>query len=346
MLNYFRSSVVFTVICLFLAFLIGYLPGHLLTQALSSVSVCVILALLEISLSFDNAVVNASILQKMNRLWQKRFLTWGMLIAVFGMRLVFPLLIVSISAHLGPVKAIDLAISRPEDYARILTEAHTAIMGFGGAFLLMVGFGFFFDKKKIVHWFGKIEEPLQKLSVCKGIESVIVLVVISVIARILPPATALTFLSSAIFGLITFIIVREIGDILGGVANSVKKTAQAGFGTFIYLEIMDASFSFDGVIGSFALTTNLFLIALGLGIGAMFVRSLTLILVEKGTLATYQYLEHGAFWAILALAVIMLVSTFYKIPEIVTGLTGVGLIGAALLSSIVSKKKQNEKSRG
>lgn len=97
---------------------------------------------------------------------------------------------------------------------------------------------------------------------------------------------------------------------------------------------MDASFSFDGVIGAFALSTNLFIIALGLGIGAMFVRSLTIMLVKKSTMAEYRYLEHGAFWAILALAVMMFISVRVDIPEVITGLIGAGLIGIALLSSL------------
>lgn len=334
MLAHFRGSAVFTVICLGLAFLVGYLPAHSVTQSFSVILTCLVLALLEISLSFDNAVVNASVLQKMDVLWQRRFLTWGILIAVFGMRLVFPLLIVSVSAHMGPFSTLKLALSRPDQYALILGHAHTAIMGFGGTFLLMVGLEFFFNKEKEIHWIGWAEAPLQRLAFFKGIKILIVLMTISVIVRILPVSEALTFLSSGVLGLMSYLLVRGIGIFLESSAETFKVTARSGLGTFIYLEMMDASFSFDGVIGSFALSDNLFVIALGLGIGAMFVRSLTMVLVEKGTLHAYRYLEHGAFWAILVLAIIMLASTFYEIPEMVTGLTGIGLIGFALLSSV------------
>ncbi|MDN5861400.1 MAG: DUF475 domain-containing protein, partial [Pseudonocardia sp.] len=97
---------------------------------------------------------------------------------------------------------------------------------------------------------------------------------------------------------------------------------------------------FDGVIGAFAITTDPILIALGLGlIGAMFVRSLTVYLVRKGTLADYVYLEHGAHWAIGALAVILLVGIGYHVNEIITGLIGVGFIGAAFLSSVLRNRK-------
>ena len=109
---------------------------------------------------------------------------------------------------------------------------------------------------------------------------------------------------------------------------------RAGIAGFLYLEVLDASFSFDGVIGAFAITKDVVIIMLGLGIGAMFVRSLTVYLVNKGTLDEYVFLEHGAHYAIGALAIIMLLSMEYHIPEAVTGLVGIAFIGLALISSI------------
>ncbi len=91
---------------------------------------------------------------------------------------------------------------------------------------------------------------------------------------------------------------------------------------FLYLEVLDASFSFDGVIGAFAITNDIVLMALGLGIGAMYVRSLTVYLVRQGTLDDYVYLEHGAHYAIGALAVILMVTIQYQINEVITGLVG------------------------
>jgi len=108
-----------------------------------------------------------------------------------------------------------------------------------------------------------------------------------------------------------------------------------------YLEVLDASFSFDGVIGAFAITSDVVIIMLGLAIGAMFVRSMTIYLVEKGTLDAYVYLEHGAHYAIGALALIMLASgTGLHIPEVITGLVGVAFIVWAVISSISYSKKQ------
>ena len=126
----------------------------------------------------------------------------------------------------------------------------------------------------------------------------------------------------------------------GGPSELAKASGKAGFFLFLYLEVLDAAFSFDGVIGAFAITTDPILIALGLGlIGAMFVRSLTVFLVRKGTLQDYVYLEHGAHWAIGALATILLVGIGFHVNEVVTGLIGVAFIGAAFLSSIMRNRK-------
>ena len=97
---------------------------------------------------------------------------------------------------------------------------------------------------------------------------------------------------------------------------------------------MDASFSFDGVIGAFALSRNIFIIMIGLGIGALYVRSLTIMLVEKDTLTEFPFLEHGAFYAIGALAGNMMLGTIFHIPEVITGLIGAVFIIVALWSSI------------
>ncbi|AHK33864.1 hypothetical protein Pd630_LPD06679 [Rhodococcus opacus PD630] len=161
---------------------------------------------------------------------------------------------------------------------------------------------------------------------------------------------------AGVLGMVTYIAVNglggrfntpeedEDGELVegskGGPTELAKATGKAGFFLFLYLEVLDASFSFDGVIGAFAITSDPIIIALGLGfVGAMFVRSITVFLVRKGTLSDYVYLEHGAHWAIGALAVILLVSIGYHVNENVTGLVGVALIGAAFISSIVRNRK-------
>jgi uncharacterized protein len=332
--KYYTGSLLFTAICLALGAWLGWGMTGSVSGTLGIVWIVLVLGVLEVSLSFDNAVVNATVLKDMTPIWRRRFLTWGILIAVFGMRIIFPLAIVAIAAHLGPIDAVVLAATKPVEYQHIIESAHVGISGFGGAFLAMVGLKFFFDADKEVHWIAVLERWLGKLSSIPAIEIGTVLLVLWAVSTQLPPADAMTFLVAGIFGLLTYIAVDAVGALLEGGEKLTGTVARAGFASFLYLEVLDASFSFDGVIGAFALSNNLFIIALGLGIGAMFVRSMTVMLVDKGTLAQYRYLEHGAFWAILALAGIMLASSRYEIPETITGLIGAVLIGASLFWSI------------
>ena len=113
----------------------------------------------------------------------------------------------------------------------------------------------------------------------------------------------------------------------------------AGAMSFVYLEVLDASFSFDGVIGAFAITKDIIIITLGLAIGAFFVRSLTLLLVDRKTLQNYIYLEHGAHYALGALAFMMLFSIVYHIPEIYIGGTGMVIVLLSFLSSVLHIKR-------
>ena len=349
MLHYFRESIVFTFVCMALAAWLGWSMTHTLMGALGVLWIVAVLGVLELSLSFDNAVVNATVLREMSPVWQRRFLTWGIIIAVFGMRIVFPLAIVAIAAKMGPVDAMMLAMTNPVAYERIITEAHVAISGFGGAFLAMVGLAFFFDEGKDVHWIGVIERPIARLSRISGLALGLVLIALYGIAQLIEPAEAMTFLGAGIIGLITYIAVDAMAELLeqggaelGSGAAATQAVAKSGLAAFLYLEVLDASFSLDGVIGAFALSTNLFVIALGLGIGAMFVRSLTVMLVDRGTLTDYRFLEHGAFYAIVALAVIMLVSVRVDVPEAVTGLIGAGLIALAFVASLRANRAEDD----
>lgn len=330
-LQYFHTSILVTVAGIIAAFILGGFNGTF---------IAIILAVLEISLSFDNAIVNAKVLKEMSVIWRKRFLTWGMLIAVFGMRLVFPVLIVSTVAAINPFEAFTLAISKPEEYAHALESAHIVISGFGGGFLFMVFLKFFFDSKKEIHWIRFIEKQLVKVARLESAEIIFALIVTYFVSRLVHSEEGYHFLVSGIFGIVTFLIVKGIEGLLHyKSAQLTEEIARAGLATFLYLEILDASFSFDGVIGAFALSQNIFIIMIGLGIGAMFVRSLTLLFVGQGTLGQFVYLEHGAFWAIGALAVIMYLNTFYHVPEVVTGLIGGALIVASLFASIRLNKK-------
>ncbi|WP_326795668.1 DUF475 domain-containing protein [Streptomyces sp. NBC_01808] len=323
-----------------------------------------ILSILEISLSFDNAVVNAGVLKKMNAFWQKIFLTIGILIAVFGMRLVFPVVIVAITAKVGPIEAVDLAMDDPDRYEQLVTDAHPSIAAFGGMFLLMIFLEFLFDEREH-KWIPFIEKPLSKIGRIDAISVCISLIVLLTTAMTIATSAIQhggghvdksgTVMSAGIAGLITYLIVgglsghfedkleeeeereheaEEAAKRSGQQPSAVGLAGKAAFFMFLYLEVLDASFSFDGVIGAFAITNHIFWMALGLGIGAMYVRSLTVYLVRQGTLDDYVYLEHGAHYAIGALATILLITIKWHIHEVITGLIGVAFIGLSLYSSI------------
>ncbi|HSG32940.1 MAG TPA: DUF475 domain-containing protein [Sphingomonadaceae bacterium] len=337
MFQFYRFSFVFTFICLVLGAWYGWVSSGTIAGTAQVLWIIVVLSILEISLSFDNAVVNASVLKEMDEVWQRRFLLWGIAFAVFGMRIVFPLAIVAIAAGLGPVDTVRLSLTDPQEYERIVSSANVGIAGFGGAFLAMVGLKFFFDADKEVHWIHVVESKLAAVSAVKAIEIGVLLLILWGISSLLQTADALTFLIAGILGIVTFITVEAINTALE-IHEERRKLAGAamrsGLGGFLYLNVLDASFSFDGVIGAFALSNNMVVIALGLSIGAIFVRSMTIHLVRRGTLAEYAYLEHGAFWAIIALGVIMLFGAVAHVPEVITGLIGAVLIGLSLWWSI------------
>ncbi|MEU3601984.1 DUF475 domain-containing protein [Streptomyces sp. NPDC006798] len=322
-----------------------------------------ILCIMEISLSFDNAVVNAGILKKMNAFWQKIFLTIGILIAVFGMRLVFPVVIVAFSASLGPIEAVELAFNDKDKYEELVTDAHASIAAFGGMFLLMIFLDFVFEDREI-KWLGWLERPLAKLGKVDMLSVCVALVVLLLSAIYLAPEAHThsgaqdkteTVLLAGIGGLITYLIV---GGLSGYFENKLEESEEreheaeeaarksgkqvtvlqvggkAAFFMFLYLEVLDASFSFDGVIGAFAITNDIVLMAIGLGVGAMYVRSLTVYLVREGTLDDYVYLEHGAHYAIGALAALLLITIRFEINEFITGSVGVLLIAWSFWSSI------------
>jgi hypothetical protein len=333
MLQHYRFSIAFTAVCLALGLWYGLESTGTVAGTARLLWIIVVLSVLEVSLSFDNAVVNAAILKEMDDVWQRRFLFWGIAFAVFGMRIVFPLAIVAIAADLGPIETVRLSLTNPAEYERIVRGANIGIAGFGGAFLAMVGLKFFFDADKEVHWIGVIERRLAAVSAVRAVEIGVLLLVLWGISTLLDTADALTFLIAGIVGIVTFICVEAVNTALE-LHDQRRRLAGAavrsGLGGFLYLNVLDASFSFDGVIGAFALSNNMVVIALGLSIGAIFVRSMTIHLVRQGTLARYAYLEHGAFWAIIALGAIMLFGAVHHVPEALTGLLGAVLIGLSL----------------
>jgi hypothetical protein len=339
MLQFFVLPILSLVLGLAFVATWAWSKSHETSLVLQTVLTTFLLSILEISISFDNAVVNATILEKMSDVWKKRFLTWGMLIAVFGMRFLFPLLIVSITGGHSLLDSFQMALKKPDEYAKMMLDAHLAVSSFGGAFLLMVFLHFFIDEEKKSHWIAFIEKPIQRVAHFNSAELVIALLTLMSINHFLPAESSLTFLTSAFWGLLVFLVVHGISDLLGSESAATLKWLSSGLGLFLYLEVLDASFSFDGVIGAFALSTDLIVIMTGLSIGAFFVRGLTLYLVEKKTLNEYVFLEHGAFYALGALAFFMLLDPFFHFSEWVTALSGAAILALAILGSIQVDRK-------
>ncbi|WP_020395921.1 DUF475 domain-containing protein [Thiolinea disciformis] len=344
MFQNFKYSILVTIICVGLAAWWGVThPMGVLT----AVFLVVVLSIMEVSLSFDNAVVNASILKDMDEKWQKLFLTVGILIAVFGMRLVFPIAIVAIATGLSVGEVTTLALNNPDEYSKHLMASHAGIAAFGGMFLLLVFLDFMIDTSKEVHWLKPIERQLAKLGKLDVMSILLALFILMILQYTLPidDATRLTVLEAGLAGVLLHIMVSSLDiffeDEAAGDA-AVETAKRSGLAGFLYLEVLDASFSFDGVIGAFAITNDVVIIMLGLAVGAMFVRSMTVHLVRQGTLDHYIYLEHGAHYGIGALAVIMLLSIYYHIPEVITGLIGVTFI----VLSVISSKRYSRQNSG
>jgi len=341
-MRHFRLSFLVTVILMAIAGWWGYSRGGV-GGMVTALWISAVLGVLEVSLSFDNAVVNASVLRHWNDFWRKLFLTVGILVAVFGMRLIFPLVIVAVATGLSMIDVWHMALNTPDEYSRHLTDNHAEVAAFGGAFLLLVFLNFLFDEEKELHWLGWIEEKIGTY----GSEGLAVLLTLGAsfgAMYLVPEAKKLSVLISGVTGVAVYVGVQWISGLLEEEEHDPalgQMISRGSIGGFLYLEVLDASFSFDGVIGAFAITNDVVIIMLGLAIGAMFVRSLTVFLVEKGTLQEFVYLEHGAHYAIGILALIMFASVRYHIPEWFTGLSGVAFILVSLWSSLRYKKQQD-----
>jgi hypothetical protein len=305
--------------------------------------IALVLILVEITFSFENAIINAKVLGTMSRFWQQMFMTVGIFIAVFGMRLVFPIVIVMVTAGLPASDVINLALNQPDEYAAELYEAHASIAAFGGMFLLMLCLHFFFDTKRKILWIDIIEKPLQDMS--RWWLYTTLCVFINIVIALLPwNKHAEETLVAGFVGIGTYVLVHGLAELFArhqavDKSKVIARAGMAGFMSFLYLEVLDASFSFDSVIGAFAVTKEVVIIAIGLGIGALWVRSLTLFMVRKRVLHVYRYLEHGAHYTIGVLAIVLLLGIFFDIPEVIAGVGGIIIVSISIVSSMAFSKQ-------
>ena len=250
-------------------------------------------------------------------------------------------MIVAIFSNISCMEVLRLTLEKPDDYAKLLHESHVGISSFGGAFLMMLFCEFMFDREKSLHWLSMPEKLLQKIGRSRLAPTVLTLAALGAIQPMLPGGQHWVSIIAGVVGIVAHLLIHGVSSKLESLAKQENAFAlkHAGLAAFIYLELIDASFSLDGVLGAFALTKDVVVITIGLAVGAFFVRSLTIMLVEKKTLEKLVYLTHGAYWAIGSLATIMLIATFMEVPEIVTGSIGMAFILASLVSSIFERKR-------
>lgn len=318
--------------------LIGWRMG------LTAFFITVILSILEITLSADNAVVNSRVLVKMSRLWQLLFLTVGIFVAVFLVRFILPIVMVAAMTSLDSMQVFDLALNDPHTYGEYLHQIAPSINAFGGMFLLLVALFFFMEESRKHLWIRPVELFFQKLTKIPYVRYIVVFAAFVPVFFITQPEDREAVLGALVAGALTYLILHSITLIMEQVnkKNELKKqVGWAAFISFMYLEVLDASFSLDGVVGAFALTNNIVIIMAGLGIGALWVRTMTVYMVRHATLGTYQYLESGAHWAIACLAMVMFLKLAHvEVPELIIGTIGLGFIGAAVVASVRENKKK------
>lgn len=300
----------------------------------SALFTVIVLTLLETTFSADNAVVNSKVLVTMSPMWQRLFMTVGIFIAVFVVRFLLPVVIVMATAGISFSEVIDLALNHPHEYEKELHESAPVINAFGGTFLLMIALSYFIDYNKKTHWLGFLERHLGKLGRFDNFTVFVMLVASLGLYATVGAEHKEAILIASIAAMALHVGLELLSAAMGNEEKHTKvksKVGLAALAAFMYLEILDASFSLDGVIGAFALTSKIVLIIAGLGAGAIWVRAITVHLVRSNALQRYIYLEHGAHWAIAFLGAIMLMKLYHiELPEWIVGTLGIGFISLAV----------------
>lgn len=311
--------------------------GSFFYGGISAVQTVALLIALEVSMSFDNAVINVKILKHMSPAWQKAFIRYGIPIAVFGMRFAFPIAIVSIAGGMSMFESFNLALNQPDQYKEILSGNEQVIFALGGAFLFMIFINWFFEEKDD-YWFEALENN-RFIIACDKLPTLPLAIAVGIGLFLGYMTQDIRILEYYFSGILMYEIVQIIDKVLSPEDEDGNIVTKSGIMGFLYLELLDASFSFDGVIGAFALTNDIFLIMIGLGVGALYVRELTIYFLHKGTVDEYKYLDHGAHYAIGILAIMMFIKMFTHVNELLVGSIGILLIGLAFLHSYYDKKR-------
>jgi predicted tellurium resistance membrane protein TerC len=243
-MKHFRVSIIVTVLCLLGSAWWGYEHAGPM-GALTAIGVAAILAVMEVSLSFDNAVVNASVLKTWDPFWKKLFLGVGIIIAVFGMRLLFPLVIVAVAADLGMMDVWNMALQNPKEYSMHLTNHHAEVAAFGGMFLLLVFLNFLFDDEKEHHWLGHFEAKLGSLGKVSSIAVMIAIGMLMASLTLVPEAQKMVVLISGLWGILIYVGVDVLSNMLekseegGGDVGEMRLPVPGSAGCIVQLRRRD-----------------------------------------------------------------------------------------------------------
>jgi hypothetical protein len=293
------------------------------------------LAIFESITSIDNAIINAEVLTGMKPWARRWFLTWGIGFAVFGIRGLLPWFIVWFMAPgLGPLQAFTATLTGDEAALKAIQESAPVLLVGGGTFFIFLFSNWLFLEPK------KFGLPGERFLASQGawFYAVISLVLTAVVWFALQKGPMLAF--GAVIGSTAFFITHGFKRHAEAQEQRLLRGENqlSDISKIIYLEVIDATFSVDGVVGAFAFTLSVPLILLGNGIGAIIVRQLTVYNVER--IKKYVYLKNGAMYSILLLGLVMLAHGFgVHIPEWFSPLATSAIVGFALFVSWKRRKK-------
>ncbi|MBI2173490.1 MAG: DUF475 domain-containing protein [Candidatus Aenigmarchaeota archaeon] len=268
------------------------------------------LIMFEIITSIDNAVINAEVLHTMSQRARRWFLTWGIFFSVFLIRGLLPWAIIwGTNPSLGPVGAWSAAFSNDPAVAEAIAKSSPPLLALGGMFLVFLFLHWLFLEPK--HYGLRGERHIEKQGVWFFVVVSVTLAVVTWFAIHRSPIMAF----GAVMGSTIFFIVHGFRENAAKKEKELLGSSSLGdWSKILYLEVIDASFSIDGVLGAFAFTLAVPLILIGNGIGAIAVRQITISNIER--VKRYKYLKNGAMYSILILGCIMVANAFgFHIPE-------------------------------
>lgn len=303
----------------------------------------VMLAAVEFSLSMENMAITKGLVGRLSRFWVRLYLTLGVLIAVLFVRLLLPILLVSIGLASSPAHVLGMAAGHPVQYAVALHKVYPEISAFGGVFLALLFLNRMINEPTEVRWIKPLEDGLAWLGKRVGRAEMILVVPL----LILFGTVSMAVVDAGCAGMLVFLLMSCIhepaeGEKAGSISKTAKVVGTAALLLFMRMEVIDASQSLDGVIAAFSISQDILDVCIGLGLGALLVRSLTALAVRTESLSDEKvpYLEPAAHWAMGLLGGSMIVGEWVTIPDMMSGIASTAVITAALIHSWIERKKQ------